>query len=114
MEYLDFVSNRTTGTPSSIFKTLGDNARLYSFTLDNATVRTSNISLLLDDDFFETIHGITLTQIQSMCTDENKSKRFKVVKSKLMSTQVCCATNTIEGDFSPSILLHNTHNECVN
>ena len=61
-----------------------------------------------------------------MCTDGffSKSKRFEFVKSKLISTQVSCATNTIEGDFRgsrtdftiigtlpdpPQLLVHNTN-----
>ena len=104
MIFEDFISNRTTGMPSSIFKILGNTARMYSSTIDHTTVRTSNISLLLDNDYFETVHGITLTQIQSMCTDGNfnKSKRFEVVKSKLISTKVSCANNTIDGEFRGS------------
>ena len=39
-----------------------------------------------------------------MCTDGifNKSKRFEVVKSKLISTKVSSATNSIEGEFRGS------------
>ena len=32
----------------------------------------------------------------------NKSKRFEVIKSKIISTKVSCANNTIDGEFRAS------------
>ena len=101
MDLEDFIHNRTIGTPSSIFKALGDTARAYSSTIDNTTVRMSNIPLLLANDRFESIAGLTLTKIQTLCTPGifRKSERYKVRKSDLISTQVFSVRNIIEGEF---------------
>ena len=45
MDFEDFVYNRTNGRPASIFKTLGDAAKLYCSTVDNTTIRFANIPL---------------------------------------------------------------------
>ena len=97
----DFISNRTTGRPSSIFKRLGDAAKRYCSITDDTTIRTSNIPFLLATDHFESVDGLTLTKIKSICTEGvfNKSQKFEVLKSDLISTQVFSATNTIEGEF---------------
>ena len=101
MDLEDFISNRTTGTPSSIFKKLGDAAKQYCSIIDNITVRLSNIPFLLATDHIECIEGLTNEKIKSICSEGvyAKSKRFEVLKSELISTQVFTATNTIEGEF---------------
>ena len=106
MDFEDFVNNRTTGEPSSIFKILGNAAKLYASTIDNTTVRTSNIPLLLANDHFEFVPGLTLTKVQTLCTATvfNKSQRFEVMKSNLISTQVSRLTNTIEGEFRAALI----------
>ena len=106
MDLEDFIHNRTTGTPSSVFKTFGDAAKLYSSTIDSTTVRTSNIPLLLANDRIEFISGLTSTKIQSLCTQSifMKSQRYEVLKSELISTQVFRATNIIEGEFRAALI----------
>ena len=96
----DFIYNRTTGQPSSIFKHLGDAAKLYCST-DDDIVRTSNIPFLLAQDKFETIPGLTGAKVKDLCTVSvfKKSNRFKVINSPLISTQVFRARNLIEGEF---------------
>ena len=65
------------------------------------TVRMSNIPLLLANDRFESIAALNLTTIQTLCTPaiSQKSKRHKVRKSDLISTQVFSVRNIIEGEF---------------
>ena len=106
MDFEDFVHNRTNGDPSSIFKKLGDVAKVYSTTIDNTTIRTSNVPFLLSDDHFESVPGLTLTKVQTLCTAGvfNKSRRFEVLKSELISTQVSRATNSIEGEFRAALI----------
>ena len=101
MDLEDFICNRTTGEPSSIFKRLGDAARLYCSTIDNTTVRASNIPFSLATDSLENVEGLSLCKLKTICTETvfNKSKRFEVVKSDLISTQVFRDKNTIEGEF---------------
>ena len=101
MDLEDFISNRTTGDPSSIFKKLGDAAKQYCSIIDNITVRLSNIPFLLADDHIESVQGLTIEKIKSICSGGvyEKSKRFEVLKSEMISTQVFPSTNTIEGEF---------------
>ena len=100
MDFEDFVYNRTDGTPCCIFKKLGDATKTYCSTTDSVP-RVSNIPLLLGTDHFEKVEGLTITDIQSICTNSifNKAKRYEIVKSNIISTQVCPTTNTIEGEF---------------
>ena len=100
MDFEDFVYNRSDGTPIGIFQKLGDATKAYCSTADSVT-RLSNIPLLLGADHFEKVEGLTITDIQSICTDSifNKAKRYEIIKSNLISTQVYPSTNTIEGEF---------------
>ena len=59
MDFEDFISNRTTGKSSPIFKVLGDTARLYSSAINDTIVRTSNIPLPLSTDCSEHVEGLT-------------------------------------------------------
>ena len=106
MDLEDFISNRTTGKPSSIFKRLGNAATLYCSVIDNSTIRASNIPFLLATDHFGYVEGLTLTKIKTMCTEAvfNKSKRFEVLKSSIISTQVNSGRNTIDGEFRAAII----------
>ena len=101
MDLEDFIQNRTSGSPASIFKKLGDAAKLYCSNLHDDTIRTSNIPLQLGQDMFEKIEGLTLTKIKSLCSASvlTKSKRYEVIKSIQISTQVFSALNKIEGEF---------------
>ena len=101
MDLEDFIWNRTNGDPSDIFKIVGDAATLYCSTTDNSTVRASNIPFLLASDSFEGVQGLTLNKIKTICTEAvfKKSKRFEVMKSELISTQVFSGRNIIEGEF---------------
>ena len=79
MDFEDFVHNRTTGKPASIFKTLGDAAKQYCSIIDNTTVRVSNIPFHLAKDHFECVEGLTLTKTKSICT-EGVFNKVKVLK----------------------------------
>ena len=100
MDFEDFIYNRTDGTPSCIFKKLGDATKTYCSTTESVA-RLSNIPLLLGTDHFEKVEGLTVTDIQSICANSifNKAKRYEIVKSNIISTQVYLATSTIEGEF---------------
>ena len=96
----DFITNRTSGQPSSIFYHLGNAAKLYCSTDDNIS-RTSKIPFTLAADHVDKIPGLNLTKVKELCSDSvyKKSKRFEVIKSSIISTQVYTAQNTIEGEF---------------
>ena len=97
----DFIFNRTTGKPSSIFKKLGDATKLYCSTTDTHTVRLANIRFRLSNDIFNKVVGLSSSKVKILCTASvfKKSKRFEVVKSELISTQVFDTLNKIEGEF---------------
>ena len=90
----------TDGTPSCIFKKLGDATKTYCSTTESVA-RLSNIPLLLGTGHFEKVEGLTTRGIQSICTNSifKKAKRYEFVKSNIISTQVYPTTNTIEGEF---------------
>ena len=98
MDFEDFVHNRTTGEPSSIFKTLGDAAKVYSPKIDNTTVRTSNVPMLLANDRFESIPGLTSTKVQSFCV-------LRVFLTKVDDTKYSKVTLLAHKSFVPQILL---------
>ena len=79
---------------------MGDATKTYCSTTESVA-RLSNIPLLLGTDHFEKVEGLTITGIQSICTNSifNKAKRYEVVKSNIISAQVYPITNTIEGEF---------------
>ena len=101
MDLEDFIQNRTSGLPASIFKKLGDAAKLYSSNLHDNTIRTSNISLQLGQDSFGKIQDLTLNKVKSLCSLSvfSKSKRYEVIKSQQISTQVFSSLNIIAGEF---------------
>ena len=101
MDLEDFIHNRTSGKPASIFKKLGDAAKLYVSIGNDDTIRSSNIPLLLAQDHFEKIQNLTLDKVKTLCSSSvfAKSKRFEVINSQHISTQVYPALNTIEGEF---------------
>ena len=100
MDFEDFVYNRTKGNPASIFKTVGNAAKLYCSTVDNTTIRCANIPLLLRLDVIERVQGLELRIIAELCSDSifSKSKHYEVCLSQLISTVVSSATNTILGE----------------
>ena len=101
MDLEDFIANRTTGQPSSVFKKLGDAAKSYSSTTDTQIFRVSNIPFQLSNDIFSKIEGLSVAKVKLMCTVSvyKKSKHFEVLKSELFSTQVFPPLNKIEGEF---------------
>ena len=101
MDFEDFVHNRTDGNPATIFKKLGDAAALYVTTVDYETRRHSNISVLLNGDSVDKIEGISLTQVQKLCTASvfAKTKRYEVKSSTIISTQMSAIRNCIDGQY---------------
>ena len=90
MDLEDLIHNRTSGKPASIFKKLGDAAKLYVSIGNDDTIRSSNIPLLLAQDHFEKIQNLTLDKVKTLCSSSvfAKSKRFEVITSQHISTQV--------------------------
>ena len=101
MDLEDFIHNRTSGKPASIFKKLGDAAKLYVSIDNDDTIRTSKIPLLLGQDHFEKIQDLTIDKVKTLCSSSifAKSKRFEVINSQHISMNVFPALNRIEGEF---------------
>ena len=93
--------NRTDGTPQDIFKKLGDAATRYIRSEDLITVRASNQAERVREDMFEVIEGLTLSKLKSICSKSvfEKTKRFEVKRSSIISTQVSKSGNWITGTY---------------
>ena len=101
LDFEDFVHNRTDGKPATIFKKLGDAATLYVATVDYETTRCSNISVLLNEDSLDKIEGLDLSKVQTICTNSvfEKTKRYEVRSSTIISTQMSAIRNCIDGQY---------------
>ena len=89
LDFEDFVHNRTDGKPATIFKKLGDAATLYVATVDYETTRCSNISVLLNEDSLDKITNSVF----------EKTKRYEVRSSTIISTQMSAIRNCIDGQY---------------
>ena len=101
MDFEDFLYNRTNGTPSDVFKKLGDVAAIYCRTIDETTHRNSVIPISLNNDIFTVVQGLSLGIIERLCSGSvfKKAARFRVKSSAIISTQCYPQRNTITGEF---------------
>ena len=100
MDFEDFVYNRTKQVPISIFKKLGDAAKMYCSDLDHDIPRTSLISQALLPDKMIRVPGLSAELVKLLAKGSvwNKAKKFQVKTSKVVSTRVELSRNTIHGE----------------
>ena len=101
LDFEDFVSNRSDGSPADVFKKLGDAAYAYVSTLDCNAERISNLTYKLPADDVEIITGLLLTKIKLLCSPSifTKSKRFETTHSQIYSTQSSALKRCIQGQY---------------
>ena len=101
MDLEDFITNRTNEMPQTIFKSLGDSAFKYiNSSIDNLQ-RSSTITTTLKHDNVENVKGLTIKKIKKLCSSsvyQKASRRFKVINSMIISTQISASKNYILGE----------------
>ena len=100
MDFEDFVYNRTKQVPISIFKQLGDAAKMYCTDREHDFPRTSLISNALSPDNMEKVPGLSAEMVKSLAKGSvwKKAKKFVVKTSTVVSTRVELSKNTIHGE----------------
>ena len=101
LDFEDFIWNRTDGSPAHVFKKLADAAYEYVTTPNCDAERISNLTYKLPADDVETIHGLDLSKIKTLCTPSvySKTKRFETKHSEIYSTQTSKVRRCIVGQY---------------
>ena len=101
MDFEDFIYNRTDGTPPSVFKALGDAAKMYCSNYDPTITRTSQISQRLAQDVLHDIPNLSDHAAKQLCSTRvwRKAQQFQKAQLSNMSTQVNISKNTLTGEI---------------
>ena len=100
MDFEDFVYNRSCGTPMSVFKKLGDAAKLYCSNDEHNFPRTSTISTRICSDRFAKVPGLTDMLVRKLAKGRvwEKAKKYAVGHSEIIGTIINLEENTIRGE----------------